>query len=307
VKLHLDIDVGSDTDDLCALAMLLGWPGVELTGVTTNTDPGGRRAGYAEYALLLAGREDVRVAAGAEGTLAPTMVPLAFPEYWPEPTPARPGPPGRAIDLLAASAEAGATTVAIGPYTNLAIVESERPGLLRSAGVVVMGGHVPPSRPGYPPSGVHEDFNVQQDRFAAAVVLTACAPVIVPVSRTIEVGLRRAHLPRLRAAGPLGALLADQAVARARDHGFDELALAYPKLPDDVLNFQHDALACAVAVGWPGVGVEEIPIRVELRDDRAWMTRAEGEPTLRVVTEVDAARFEVDWLAAVERASALTP
>jgi hypothetical protein len=26
---------GSDTDDACALAMLLGWPDVELVGITT--------------------------------------------------------------------------------------------------------------------------------------------------------------------------------------------------------------------------------------------------------------------------------
>jgi len=44
-RIHLDTDLGSDTDDLSALAMLLGWPGVDLVGVTANTDPGGRRAG----------------------------------------------------------------------------------------------------------------------------------------------------------------------------------------------------------------------------------------------------------------------
>ena len=42
-RVHLDTDLGSDTDDLCALAMLLGWPGTTITGVTTNTDPGGLR------------------------------------------------------------------------------------------------------------------------------------------------------------------------------------------------------------------------------------------------------------------------
>jgi hypothetical protein len=28
--MHLDTDLGSDTDDACALAMLLGRPGVEI-------------------------------------------------------------------------------------------------------------------------------------------------------------------------------------------------------------------------------------------------------------------------------------
>ena len=35
--IHVDTDIGGDTDDLCALVMLLGWPDVELTGVTATT------------------------------------------------------------------------------------------------------------------------------------------------------------------------------------------------------------------------------------------------------------------------------
>jgi purine nucleosidase len=46
-RFHLDTDIGGDKDDLCALAMLLGWPGVELVGVTTCSDSGGLRAGLA--------------------------------------------------------------------------------------------------------------------------------------------------------------------------------------------------------------------------------------------------------------------
>jgi purine nucleosidase len=38
LKLHLDTDLGSDIDDLCALAMALNWPDVELLAVTTVTD-----------------------------------------------------------------------------------------------------------------------------------------------------------------------------------------------------------------------------------------------------------------------------
>ena len=36
-KIHLDTDLGSDTDDLCALAMLLGWPGAELVGGSVSS------------------------------------------------------------------------------------------------------------------------------------------------------------------------------------------------------------------------------------------------------------------------------
>ena len=75
-RIHLDTDLGSDTDDLCALALLLGWDGAEVAAVTTSTDPGGVRAGFAAYALRLAGRPDIPVCAGAERSLGGLFVPL---------------------------------------------------------------------------------------------------------------------------------------------------------------------------------------------------------------------------------------
>jgi len=306
MRLHLDTDLGSDTDDLCALAMLLGWPGAELAGVTTVTDPGGRRAGMCAYALALAGRPEVPLAAGAEGTLAEPMAAFDFPDYWPEPITPRPSPPGEAPALLAAAAAAGARVVAVGPFTNLALLETLRPGLLGRAGVVVMGGHLPAPPAGFPPQGPDDDFNLQQDHLAARVVLERCDPLVVPLAVTTQAWLRAAHLPRLRAAGPLGALLADQGEAHARDQGTTTLARAWPGLPDDLLNFHHDPLACAVALGWDGVTVEELPLRLEVGGGRLRMTRDAGGRPLRVVTAVDGPAFEEAWLAAVERAAALS-
>jgi purine nucleosidase len=305
-RVHLDTDLGSDTDDLCALAMLLGWPGAELTGVTTTTDPGGLRAGMTAWALALAGRDEVPLAAGAEGTLAEPMVPFAFPDYWPEPIRPRPDPPGAALELLAAAAEARTTVVAVGPLTNLALLEAARPGLLARTTLVLMGGHVTAARPGLPDLGPDDDFNLQQDHLAARVVLERCDPVVVPLAATAQVTLRAAHLPRLWAAGSLGALLADQGEAHARDSGTATLGRAWPGLPDDLLNFHHDPLACAVALGWDGVTVEEVPTRLEVRGHRLRMTRQAGARPLRVVTAVDGPAFEEAWLAAVERACALS-
>lgn len=34
-KIHLDTDIGGDMDDLCALAMRLKWPELDIAGVTT--------------------------------------------------------------------------------------------------------------------------------------------------------------------------------------------------------------------------------------------------------------------------------
>ena len=43
MKVHLNTDIGGDIDDLCALALLLAWPGVELSGITTRQSRVGAR------------------------------------------------------------------------------------------------------------------------------------------------------------------------------------------------------------------------------------------------------------------------
>lgn len=86
VELHLDTDLEGDIDDLCALATLLHWPDVELLAVTTVADDRGRRAGYARYALDLAGRQEVAVAAGADPALGCYRSWPGLPDgaaYWP--------------------------------------------------------------------------------------------------------------------------------------------------------------------------------------------------------------------------------
>jgi purine nucleosidase len=118
------------------------------------------------------------------------------------------------------------------------------------------------------------------------------------------VTLRASHLPRLRAAGPLGALLAAQGEANALDNATTQLGRSWPGLPDDLLNFQHDPLACAVALGWEGVTVEEVPTHLGVRDGRLLMRRRQGARPLRMITAVDGRAFEEAWCTAVERASA---
>jgi len=40
-KIHLDTDLGGDIDDLRALALLLEWPGVEITGIAIMAEDSG--------------------------------------------------------------------------------------------------------------------------------------------------------------------------------------------------------------------------------------------------------------------------
>src|SRR5688572_26803111 len=95
LRVHLDTDIGGDLDDLCALALLLRAPGVELVGLTTVIDDAGRRAGYARRTLALAGRADVLVAAGADVRLDRYAQPTGLPpeeQFWASPVPPAPGP-----------------------------------------------------------------------------------------------------------------------------------------------------------------------------------------------------------------------
>jgi purine nucleosidase len=305
VRVHLDTDLGSDTDDACALAMLLGWPDVEIVGITTTIDPGGRRAGYVAECLRLAGHEGIPVAAGAEVSLTTLQCPGEIPDdarFWPRPVSPRPARAGTALDLLDANIGLGATVVAVGPYTNLALLEVARPGRLDEVPVVLMGGSVHPPPPGFPAWGPEHDWNVQCDNHAADIVATTPRLTLVPLEVTVRTHLRAADLPRLRASGPLGELLARQAAAHAEDHRNVDLGRAHAGLPDDLLNFHHDPLACAVAVGWPGVSIEELRIQPVL-DGRFFRFQPDEHGRLtRVVTNVDGAAFSETWLTAVEAA-----
>jgi purine nucleosidase len=307
VRIHLDTDLGSDTDDACALAMLLGWPGVEIVGITTTIDPGGIRAGFVNRCLELAGRTDIPVAAGAEVSLTTGETPGGIPtdaRYWPDPVAPRPGEPGEAMPLLRASVEAGATIVAIGPYTNIATLEAIRSGSLGRVPVVLMGGMVNPPRAGFPDWPPDFDWNVQCDTNAAQVVFANTTNLtLVTVPTTHKAHLRAAHLPRLRAAGPLGELLALQAEAHAVDNGLTDLGRAHSGLPDDLLNFQYDAVACAIAAGWLGATIEEMPLGPVLDHGVLRFDRDERGRRTKVAVDMDADDFTERWFTSVEAAA----
>ena len=299
MKVHLDTDLGGDTDDLCALAFLLASPGVEITGITTCLEHSGKRAGYVRFALGLADRTNIPVAAGANGGLLGLRCPAGLPaerDYWPQPVHAYISRASEALALLDHSIEQGATIVAIGGYTNLALLEAMRPGRLAQARIVLMGGYIPPLKAGLPPWGHDCDWNMHIDLAATQRVLACCLPTLVPVNVSLQTYLRARDLPRLRAAGVLPALLARQAEANERENQHQVLAKTCALLPDDLLNFQHDPLACAVALGWDGVTIQELPLRLEIVDGYPLERIAPDGTPYQVVTSVDADRFSQYWL-----------
>jgi purine nucleosidase len=300
-SVHLDTDLAGDIDDLCALALLLRWPAADLRAITTVADGGGQRAGYARYVLRLAGRDDVPVAAGADAALPYYREYPGLPNhsaYWPEPVPPAPGPIEAALDLLDASIEAGALILTIGALTNLRLLNERQPGRLRQAQIVSMGGYVFPVREGYPAWGNRMDYNFQSDVSSAQVVLGQATPLLVPLSVTVETYLRRSHLPRLRAAGGLGMLMARQSEAFAAEYNNGGVyGAACAGLPDDLINWQHDSLAAAVALGYrDGVEVRTLPLAVSVED--GWLVERldpQGKD-YPVVVGVDGGRFSEWWM-----------
>lgn len=305
MRVHLDTDLGGDPDDVCALATLLGWPGAEITGITTVTDPGGRRAGYLAHCLDLAGRAGIPLAAGATSSLTTrrgTDPTTGDARYWPDHLRPRPSPPGAALDLLWHSIEQDATVVAIGPFTNLALLEVARPGTLARTRVVAVGGWFPFPAPGLPAWGPEMDWNVQCDTEAARILAGAADLTLVPMPVTLKTHLRGADLPRLRAAGPLARLLAAQGEAHGRDWDMPAMGHAHAGLPDDLLNFQYDPAGVAVALGWPKAVIEEMPLEPVLTGDLLRFARTPAGRATRVVTDLDGTGFAETWLATVTAA-----
>jgi purine nucleosidase len=211
--------------------------------------------------------------------------------------------PGDAVLLLRTSVEAGATIAAIGPYTNLAQLEAIRMGSLGRVPVVLMGGVVRAVEPGLPRWEPEMDWNVQCDTNAAQVVFANATDLtLTTLAPTFKAHLRAEHLPRLRAAGKLGDLLARQAEAHAADNGMDDLGRTLDALPDDLLNFQYDAVACALAAGWSGATIEDIPLSPVIENGVLRFDPDEHGRHTKVVTDIDAADFTDYWFEAVERA-----
>lgn len=300
-KIHIDTDIGGDPDDVCALAMLLRWPGVQIIGITTMAEDKGRRAGYAKYVLELAGREDIPVRAGADVADGYFSYAPDFPDeakHWPEPVAPSPNPVDDAIELLKFSIEQDAIIVCIGQYTNLVLLDKKYPGILKNANLYLMGGYVFPIRDGFPQWGNDFDYNIQLDPHSARFVLENSNPTLIPMTVSVETALRRAYLPALRRSGKPGNLIATQSELLNEHQRHEErFGAACSGLPADILNFQHDPLACAIALGWDhGVTIEELPLRFDIRAGLLHERVDDAGKLTRVVTAIDGPAFNKLWL-----------
>lgn len=301
-RIHLDTDLGGDMDDLCALAMLLRWPAVEIAGITTVAEANGRRAGYVRRVLEMEERPNIPLAAGADVSQGYYRYPeLGYPDeerYWSGRVPPHPGAPEDALQLLKRNIEQRAAVVAIGPFTNLYLLDLQYPGILKQADLYLMGGYVHPVRPGFPDWGNDMDWNIQVDVRSARHVIENSSRVLIPLTVTVETALRRACLAKLRTAGALGHLIAQQAEAFAIDEQLEtKIGVACDGLPDDLINFLHDSLACAIALGYnDGVESQQVPLLLAEEDGYLHERIDPAGKTVRVVTKVDGAHFDRFWL-----------
>jgi purine nucleosidase len=193
--LALDTDIGSDVDDVLALAAILGSPELELSGVTTvygdvllRARMVARLARVAGRGVgpIVPGRAEARSGrpvwwAGHEGALMPDL------EQEQVDTSRDP------IEVLAGST----TVLAIGPLTNLAEAV-ERPGHGISQ-IFLMGGQFVTEK---------VEHNIKCDIDAAAAVFGSGVPVTaIGLEQTTRLRLGAAEVAEIEAAGALGELL----------------------------------------------------------------------------------------------------
>jgi inosine-uridine nucleoside N-ribohydrolase len=218
----LDCDPGHD--DAIALLLALASPEVELLGVTTTygNQVLEKTTANALRVLELVGRTDVPVVAGADRPLVRELVVAAHVHgesgldgpVLPDPSVLPAG--SDAVAFLAdaaASAPHPVTLVATGPLTNVArYLDAHGPAGLER--IVLMGGAI--AEGNFTPAA---EFNVWCDPEAAAVVLGSGLDVTMAGLDVTHKALLGPELEaRLRAAGKMGAFVADLNVFFTRYH-----------------------------------------------------------------------------------------
>jgi inosine-uridine nucleoside N-ribohydrolase len=252
----LDCDPGHD--DAIAILLALASPEVELLGITTvaGNQTLEKTTANAIRILEFAGRADVTVAAGADRPLVrePYVATNVHGESGldgPDLPPAQGAPlDAHAVDFLGRHA-GGATLVAVGPLTNVALMLARYPAA-KPKRIVLMGGSI-----GVGNTTPAAEFNIWADPEAAARVFeSGCEVTMIGLDVTHQALMTRADADRLRETGRTGTLVAELWAFYNRFHqqtyGFDgspihdALALAHVFRPDLVETaHRHVAIDCA--------------------------------------------------------------
>ena len=289
IPILLDCDPGHD--DAIALLLALASPEVELLGVTTvaGNQTLDKTTANAIRVLELAGRGEVPVAAGADRPLVRDRHVAANvhgesgldgPDL---PPPKGASVDAHAIDFLAEHL-AGATLVATGPLTNVALLLARYPEA-RPERLVLMGGAI--AEGNVTPAA---EFNIWADPEAAARVFASGLDVtMVGLDVTHRALVTRAHAEQLRGAGRIGRFVA-------------ELLDFYGVFHREVYRFDgspvHDAVALAQVIRPDLLELEQLNVRVDCESELCrgrtvvdvWR-RTGLEPNANVAVGIDSQAF----------------
>jgi inosine-uridine nucleoside N-ribohydrolase len=293
IPILIDCDPGQD--DAIALLLAVASPEVELLGVTTvaGNQTLDKTTANALKVLELAGREDVRVAAGADRPLVGELV-VADDAHGESGLdgPSLPSPRTKplqqhAVDFLAERILASnrpVTLVPLGPLTNVALLLVEHPDVARRLHrVVLMGGAI--GEGNQTPSA---EFNIWIDPEAAFRVFQSGLDVtMVGLDVTHKALLTQAHVGRL--AGRVGEMVA-------------ELLRFYGMFHRNVYGFEgspiHDAVAVAHVLDSALVATVERNVEIDTESELCrgrtvvdlWR-RTTREPNVHVGVEIDSEGF----------------
>lgn len=257
----LDVDPG--VDDALAILLALGSPQLNVLALTVVSGNVPVEIGVenALRVLSFAGRDDIDVYAGASGPLTGAAVHatevhgvsgMGNAELPPSIKRARPGATTY-IQTVLQERPGEVTLVAVGPLTNLALVEEDKPGTLNLAKeIVVMGGAV--AEPGNVTAVA--EFNFYADPLAARQVLDSSESLaVVPLDVTHQVGMGKGEISDLarKSGTPLTDFLekatevvvslGEQAGGYAGVYLHDPTAVAYASCPH---LFQSDKMWISV-------------------------------------------------------------
>lgn len=304
LNFHLDTDFGGDSDDFAALLMLLGLPNIKITGITTVLDDDGSRAGAVQHVLNALGRDDIPLCAGTRVSLSKQEVMGVHQDFWPDVVPLPAPSPGESIATIERSMWMRSVFTLIGPYTNAAMFERVRGGLLRERRIVHMGGYITPPAAGYPQWVAADDFNVQWDTRALEETYKSFADItMVPMPVAMQAWITTDDVERIARSGPLGERLAAQMRAWADEQNWAAIGREYTSFPDDLAGIMWDPITVLTATGWEGVTIEPMMLMPYIENDiiHFEIDEAEGRP-VDVVTAVDTNAFREVFLSAIERA-----
>ena len=285
----LDCDPGHD--DAIALLLALGSDELELRGVTVvaGNQTLEKTTANAIRVLELAGRGDVPVAVGSPRPLVrePFVAAYVHGETGldgPDLPPPQAEPSDQhAVDFLAERLE-GATLVATGPLTNVALLLARYPEA-RPERIVLMGGAI--AEGNVTPAA---EFNIWADPEAAARVFASGLDVtMVGLNVTHQALVTAAHAEQLRGAGRVGKVVAElldfYGVFHREVYGFDGSPV-------------HDAVAVAHVIDPTLLELQHLNVRVDCESELCrgrtvvdvWR-RSGLEPTANVAVGIDSERF----------------